>query len=290
MARTCKRHPDREASGFCVKCGAPVCSDCEKFYNGRPYCSECMVNRLEAEAMERRAATAAAEAAKLEELEKKKITPEKVVVAIKSLPARREEIGRQMGGALPKVPKEIRRIVARVLDLAIVVFVSLPVALLIRAATYSGMREVGGMGITVSTYLAFMLVGAVYFIYLEWKFCTTAGKKLMKLKTIRYGGDGAGLTFPSSFWRWIGFLAAGCWAYGGFWVVSKTLHFVGFALKPKASLIAVTGSVILVAICSLGLLITFIGKYKRGFHDLLARSIVVDETYMERGKKSESES
>jgi uncharacterized RDD family membrane protein YckC len=132
-----------------------------------------------------------------------------------------------------------------------------------------------------------LLIGAAYFIFLEWRFGMTAGKKLFGLRVVPYGGAAEKLSFPSAFWRWTGFLAAGAWAYSGYWAVSGLLGLVKFAMKPGTAFLATLGAISIVAVCSLGLLITFIGKHRRGFHDLLARSIVVDATSMERGEKGD---
>ena len=36
----CKNHPEKEAVGICVYCGAPFCSDCLVDVNGKKYCKE----------------------------------------------------------------------------------------------------------------------------------------------------------------------------------------------------------------------------------------------------------
>lgn len=37
----CVNHPDKDAIGVCVSCGAGICADCRKSEHGSAYCEEC---------------------------------------------------------------------------------------------------------------------------------------------------------------------------------------------------------------------------------------------------------
>jgi hypothetical protein len=40
----CKNHPDKEAAGFCTKCGHFFCNDCLTFTAGKNYCFNCLTD------------------------------------------------------------------------------------------------------------------------------------------------------------------------------------------------------------------------------------------------------
>ncbi|MFA6448940.1 MAG: RDD family protein [bacterium] len=199
------------------------------------------------------------------------------------------------GGPAPgasAIPKELRRIAARLIDIIIAAAFSIPFSWLFRIITYQWMKDVGGMGYDLSLYFAGLLVGSVYFIFGEWRYGKTAGKWLLGLKVVSYG-DGRKLALGGVFWRWIGFMASMFWAYIGYRIALIIINILGIfkADTPYyAYLGAVASAIAIFTIFSLGLLITFVGKYKRGFHDLLGRSIVAEEIIKERGKTSEGKS
>lgn len=58
----CAVHADREARSHCTRCEKPMCADCERTLNGRPYCENCE-KELEQKLAERQAAAAAPGAA-----------------------------------------------------------------------------------------------------------------------------------------------------------------------------------------------------------------------------------
>lgn len=272
MAQNCINHPDRESVSFCVKCGAPMCPECEKPFDGRPYCAACVKKRKEVE---------------------KKTDAEGGLSRLKgaaggvgtALAAAKDGAGGQF------LPKEAARILARTIDLAIVVLLSLLVHWPIRMVSKIWMPDVSGVGFIFSLYLALLLVGTAYFVVSEWRTGRTVGKWLLGLRVVRYGTKSRP-ALSESFWRWTGFLAAGMWAYAGYWITIRLLKWIGLLRgKIPAAVFALLSAAALafVVVFSLGLLITFVGKYKRGYHDLLGGTIVERVPRAERKNKDESE-
>ncbi len=184
-----------------------------------------------------------------------------------------------------KLPKEVRRVIARLIDFAVVISFSIPFSWLLRLITFQWMSDVGGIGFDLSLYFAVLFAGSVYFIFLEWRYGKTLGKWLLGLKVTRHGGGK--LPFLSSVWRWTGFLTGCIWACIGWWLMTRMMTFINVFEKKLPGFLVWSGAffaVMGVIIFSLGLLITFVGKYKRGFHDLIGESIVSIDSHEERGK------
>jgi uncharacterized RDD family membrane protein YckC len=286
LAQACRKHPDREALSFCVKCGCPLCPECERPFDGRPYCAECLKKRKSGDRGEKvsRAAAQVVGAAATAAAKPKQKLLEALISA-----------GRNAGGAelLPGVsviPKEVRRVFARLIDFIAVGAFSIPVSWMFRIVTHQWMSDVGGLGFDLSIYAAVLLIGTSYFIVTERMYGKTIGKWMLNLKAVSYG-DGSRLTLGAVCWRWIGFLAAMIWTYIGYRVGVIIMGLMGIFKQGMPLILTISGelaALAITAIFSLGLLMTFVGKYKRGFHDLLGRSIVVDETITGRGKQSGS--
>ena len=44
----CRNHPERQATGICVRCGAPICPECTTKLEGINHCSACLDRRAAA--------------------------------------------------------------------------------------------------------------------------------------------------------------------------------------------------------------------------------------------------
>ncbi|HOO55255.1 MAG TPA: RDD family protein [bacterium] len=269
--KTCERHPDREASGFCAVCGAPVCPECERLYGGKTYCAKCLKKGKKAAVLLKKKGPNAdrqpgAEVeGDAEEGKPRAGAREKISAGLKSIKP----------GRL-KLQKEAARILAKAIDFILIIMITMPVSWLFRLISMGWMSDVGGIGYRLSVYVALITVASLYFIISHSISGCTIGKWLFGVRVVLYGGGGK-ITVSSAFWRWIGFLAAFSWAYVGYSLMSVTLNWAAI-LRGKLpdyyfGFLGVAG-IACVIMFSLGLLITFVGKYKRGFHDLLGGTIV----------------
>lgn len=261
MDRLCEEHPGRNAAGFCVKCGRALCEDCLQKISGRNFCTACL-----GEDLRRTREAAGGPAAGRNSSARGRITPD------------RPRPSRQ---SFPVTGQELRRVVATALDLVLLLVVSFPFSWLLMQLTILPFREVHGIGFTLSFYFVMTLFSSVYFIVGHWKYGKTIGKFLLGLKVVDNEGAGR-ITLGQSFWRWTGFMAGGIWAYIGYWMSSKAVGWISIfrdKLPGYFMTLALVAGVVLTGFFSLGLLMTFIGKYKRGFHDLLGATIVkLDES------------
>jgi uncharacterized RDD family membrane protein YckC len=278
VERTCAKHPERESVSFCVKCGMPLCPECERPFNGRPYCAGCLKKRKKDE----RGANLGAVGSRIAGV------AGGVGTAVSDAKNRSTAAIAERGTSV--LPKEVARLFAKLIDIGAVLLLSLLVHIPIRLASQIWMPDVSGTGFILSFYLSLLMVSAIYFVVSEWRYGRTIGKWVFGLKVVRYGKGGTP-GFSAVIWRWIGFLTGCVWAYSGFWLMRNMAKWiVYFRGKIPDFLIAFTGLIALagVAIFSLGLLITFVGKYKRGFHDLLGGTIVEWSPREKRRSKDES--
>jgi len=261
-----------------VKCGTPLCEECVVKLNGRPYCSNCSdvisgTQQVKTQAVD----------AEPEEHEKKVRKETKL-----------GNIGKKLRGKIPRkipqvirLPKELARILANTADVALIVMLSLPFAWIFRLITFYKYKDVGGLGFKISLYLAIFMVGSIYYLLFLYRFSATPGKMIFGLKVVRYGTNKKP-AFGAIFWRWIGTLAASIWSYIGFVLGKELLKLIALTsekMPPIYIYSIAVGSVLIFTILSLGLVITFVGKYKRGFHDILGGTIVVIEENVERSKE-----
>lgn len=263
---SCFTHPDRRASGFCVRCGKPLCPECEILENGRPLCAAC------------RPAGAA------------RLRPAQAMGAA-------EDAVHKAGKGVLKylLNKELRRIAATLIDIPAVMLAALPPMFLFWAVSIKLMPEVHGLTLPVSYYASLLFVGSVYYIGAHYRWGKTLGKHVLGLQ-VRHK-DGSALTLQGAFWRWIGFLTGLIWAYIGFWLMLKLVRLITLAktiggagaMHPAITALLMAASALVFLVLASGAFITFIGKFKRGFHDILASSIVVNQEWMERRIASESQ-
>jgi uncharacterized RDD family membrane protein YckC len=233
-----------------------MCPVCEKHRDGRPICAEC-------DNIGRR---------------------DDLVAAVRRLSPSRERI-EQARGALQTVVgnKELRRVIALVIDTVVVCIAALPLSLLAWEISGFLLPEFGALNFWLCLYLSLGLVGSAYHIVSTWRWQATFGKWMMGLKVLSMDGDP--LTFRGAMWRWVGFLSAVIWMSFGFWAmhsVSWLAGFVSSVLPLQFILMMRVGALAMGIFFSLGILISFAGKEKRGFHDILGYSRVVVESKKER--------
>lgn len=271
-----------------MKCGAPLCPECERPFNGRPYCAACLKSRG-GEA----GSAPVKQASEVSKKTKEKRPRPKLRISKESVRSAFAALGGSSGAgpalASNRLPKEVRRVIARSIDIAVVISFSIPFSWILRLITFQWMSDVGGIGFALSLYFAALFTGSVYFIYSEWRYGKTLGKWLLGLRVTRYGGGR--LPFFSSVWRWVGFLTGCIWACIGWWLMTRLMTLIKVFEAKLPPLVVWSGAffaVMGVIMFSLGLLITFVGKYKRGFHDLIGESIVSIDSPEERGKASAS--
>ncbi|MEW5945897.1 MAG: RDD family protein [bacterium] len=252
QSKRCRAHPDRKAEAFCVKCGAPLCRECLVRVGASPHCPACASIR----AAQRRRETFP------------RFLPAAVTPAVR----------RNISGAVAN--KELRRLLALLFDSALVFIISIPVSFVLR---FIGMLflvpEVGGLGFFLCLYYSLFFVASLYFPLLWWRFGATPGKVLTSLKVKSVSG--APLTLLASFWRWTGLLTALIWMYVGFLLarsIVKLLSIFAAKLPLLFMLASWFGGITIALVFSLGVLIAFVGRHKRGFHDILGGSIVVSDT------------
>jgi uncharacterized RDD family membrane protein YckC len=291
MARNCDRHPDRVAEAFCVKCGASMCPECERPYGGRPFCPSCVaaaskfqkpgkapLQQAQTEQPDAPAAAAAEEPEQIQAGSKLQQSFRKIREKAGGARGRLDRLS-DSSGALHSVPKEIARMIALLLDSIVVLLISLPLSWMLYLVTRLWMSEVSGFGTKLSLYVSILTVSTVYFVVTQWRSGRTLGKAFFGLK-VTFNSDGGDIPLSASIWRWIGFLAALGWSLAGLWIMSGMLGWLKI-LRGNISAISagMLGIVALsvAAVFSLGLLITFVGKHKRGFHDLLGGTIVARE-------------
>ncbi|HPN93082.1 MAG TPA: RDD family protein [bacterium] len=272
VERRCDNHPDREASSFCVGCGKAICPECERPQAGRPYCAPC---------------------AKARKKEKRMADSQRRAEGIGSgiAGAARAAAEGAKHGAPEKFPKEALRAAAFAVDSAAIVLISIPLTLIFRAASMQWMSDIGGMGYPVSVYLSVLTVSSLYFILWHWRVGATPGKALLGLK-VKSAAGGGPVGAVASVWRWVGMLAAIIWAAAGAAVMWRIILWGKYLTKglsmPQAVVVFVFGAAVMAALSS-GLLITLVGKHKRGFHDLLGGTVVERDIKKNRRRESESE-
>ncbi len=182
--------------------------------------------------------------------------------------------------------KEIRRIIARIIDFTLVFIISLPFSWLVSVVTVPLFIEVKGMGFSLSFYLCALFTGSLYFVFSHWKYGKTLGKYPFRIKVVS-NVTGGRITFFASLWRWTGLLTGIVWTVTGFWFaknIFRTLELLRGRISIYYALAMAMAAIMIALVFSLGILITFIGKYKRGFHDLLGGTIIIIEDRNERKK------
>lgn len=264
--RFCDAHAGSMAVSFCISCGRALCPQCEQLVESRPYCRPCLTQ------------------------DKK----QQIAGAVSRLRPSDEAVESAREAAVGVLHnKELRRIAAAFIDLFAVLIAAVPLMVVFWAVSMPILREVHGLSLSVSYYVSLILVSAVYYIVSHYKWGRTAGKHFLGLEVVRF--DGRPLTAGGAFWRWIGVQTALIWAFTGWWLAKHLVGLVIFAAKQGAPvsnthfLGSFIGAGILGLIFSLGVLITFVGKHKRGFHDILAGSIVRNQRAFERRISGESQ-
>jgi uncharacterized RDD family membrane protein YckC len=257
MAKFCARHPENQAVAFCVKCGAPMCPACENPVDGRPWCGECFEIRRR----------------------------EQLIQSIQQLQPSEETVRRAKRAVmLPISNKEARRIIALLIDAAAVIAFSLPVSAVLWGLSFLVMPIVHGVPFGLACYISLLLTGTVYYVVAHWKWGRTIGKRFLGLKV--YRTNGKPVTFTGAFWRWVGLLTVLIWAYVGvriakfiFFITSKAGSIDNEQVSQYSGYLYIfyAAAVIIALFLSLGVLITFVGKYKRGFHDIIGGTIVKSE-------------
>lgn len=264
----CFEHPDRKAAAFCIRCGKPLCPECEKLENGRPLCGACQPSGVKAG----------------------------LIRSAQSVDAAGEAAHTAVEGIRKYLyNKELRRIAAVLIDIPAMMLASLPLMFLFWAVSIKLMPEVHGLTLPVSYYVSLLFTGSIYYIGAHYRWGRTLGKHVLGLQ-VRHR-DGRALTLQGAFWRWVGFLTGLIWAYVGFWLMIKLMHMIALArriggaesLNAGVAMLLSAACVFMFLVLASGAFITFIGKFKRGFHDILASSIVVNQEWMERRLASESQ-
>ncbi len=280
----CKNHSDRESQGFCVKCGAPVCEEClTRNEKGRPVCNECL------EAMQAFSSPSAPSAPSLAPRE---IQSPSVVSSSQDDPGIAPDAGlsepsptlgsaasdffQRTSSKLVRIPKEFRRAMAIMIDMLIIGALSAPAAVLLQSLTMITFHEVSGIGYTLSGIFAVIVVSLLYMVLTVTIMSGTIGKRICGLKIVNTE-VGIRISFIDAVWRWIGFFAAAIWAYWGF-ALGKILVINAWRTKvvPVQVALLLVGIAVFLFFGS-GLFITLVGKHKRGFHDILADSIVIND-------------
>lgn len=284
MSGTCSEHPEKERTAFCVGCGKAMCGECVVKRAGRPLCASCADERATAPQPQTAEpaparAPSAPRGAMLDRAQQ--AAPRKKVFAdTGALNVPKQDIVGKPGIMDVIWGREPRRIVAKLIDASIVVLPSFPLSIGVHLLTARLFREISGLGIRLSLYITLVFVSTFYFIYCEWKYGKTIGKHIVGLRVVRKDGT-PGITFFQSMWRWTGFLAASVWSLTGWWIASRISFWTFSAFKlTKADVpkylppLVLFSSITVFTLFSLGLLITFVGKYKRGYHDLLGETAV----------------
>ena len=264
--RFCENHEHNMAVAYCISCGKALCPECEKLVDGKPWCQECL---------------------NADKREKIKDTVEKIKPSQETVDRVRTVVASRSQN------KELRRLAALGIDLVVVLLGGILAMLPVWAASIPLMPEVHGLSMGISYYIGLLLFSAVYYIVAHYKWGRTLGKQWMGLEVVRT--DGKPLTLAGAFWRWVGFQTAVIWAMVGWWIalrVTTTLSAFNNATgKVPAGVYIGTfaGMLLLGLVLSLGLLITLVGKHKRGFHDILGGSMVQYQQWLEGRIRSESE-
>lgn len=252
MAKFCVNHPQNQAVAFCVKCGTPMCPACEVPIEGRPFCRMCVDVKKREQLIQR-----------IESLQPTEETVRKVKGVIR----------------LPFRNKELRRIIANLIDLAVACLGALMVAPALYGLSHLLMPVVHGFSFGLAYWFTLILVGPVYYFVTHWRWGKTLGKHMLGLRVVRT--DGKPLTVTNTFWRLTGLLAVFIWAAAGwklagyiFAIVAKMKTVEGVSGKGQVLMFLQALAVVIAVFLSLGVLITFVGKYKRGFHDIIGNSIV----------------
>ncbi|MEW6203099.1 MAG: RDD family protein [bacterium] len=260
IKRKCNIHTARAAVAFCVKCGNALCNECVVIAAGRPHCPTCA------------------------DIQKASIRRETLLqTADFSNWARKA----QTTFAVPMHNKELRRIISFIIDAILISLFAIPVSLIFRVLSMQFLvSETGGLGFFLCLYASLLVTGTLYFILFTWLTGRTPGKVLMGLKVTAKNGQP--MTLLASFWRWTGLLTALIWAFVGFslaqWIF-KLIAIIAFRASILILIALWFTSIATVIVFSTGILITFIGKHKRGFHDILGGSIVISElSVVRRGK------
>jgi uncharacterized RDD family membrane protein YckC len=264
----CAEHPEYKAVSYCIRCGKPLCPQCERLENGRPHCGVCRPTGARAR-LSRSA---------------QQIKPGKAAMQSARASLRK-----------PLWNKELRRIAAVSLDGLAIMLGSVPMTFLFWAVSIKLMPEVHGLTFPVSYYVSLLFTGSIYYIGAHYRWGRTLGKHALGLN-VRHT-DGRPLTLLGAAWRWVGFLTALIWAFVGFWLMQNLFNMISLArriggaesLGAGMAILLRAISVLVFLILASGALITFVGKFKRGFHDILAGSIVINLEWMERRIASESQ-
>lgn len=265
-----------------------MCEECVVKHGGRPMCADC-VGRLSYErkprevkpAQEAPAPRVVVESQKRPSAKKKPAPRKKVFAETESWKTPEKPAETAPGIKDIIFGREPRRVLARIIDFALVAILALPFSFGLDLLTASMFREVRGIGYELCFYIMLIIVSSLYFIIGEWRYGKTLGKWILRLEVVRKDGT-KGIGLFQAWWRWTGFMAGAVWSIVGWWIGSHITGVFVFMLKktgvavPKflPSLVLFV-SVAIFAMFSLGLLITFIGKYKRGFHDILGETAVI---------------
>lgn len=289
MSKPCFEHTEREGASFCVACGKSMCEECVVKHGGRTMCADCVGQLsyerkpVESKPIKEISQTVKKQAPvkKQAAVKKKALPPKKVFADTGEWKTPENPVERKPGFLDVAFGREPRRVVARLIDFCIITLLAMPLSFGLSIITASMFSEVRGFGYDLCFYIMLIIVSSFYFIIGEWRFGKTPGKLILKLEVVRKDGT-PGLGFFQCSWRWTGFLAGVLWSLIGWWIGSHVTGIFIFMLKKTGvsvpqflPVLVLFVSIAIFVMFSLGLLITFIGKYKRGFHDILGGTAVV---------------
>lgn len=231
-----------------------MCSACEQPVEGRPFCRDCFDIRRR----------------------------DQLIQSIQNLQPSEETVLKVKTAAMaPMKNKEARRVAALAVDGFVSVLAALPVSLCVYGLSLLLMPVVRGLPFGLCYYGALFLTGGFYYIYAHWRWGRTIGKRALGLRVERM--DGKPVTLTGAFWRFMGFIAVFIWAGTGwaiaFWIIrliNKANSSVGVPNRTAAGFMMLSqiAAALFALFFSLGALITFIGKHKRGFHDIIGGTVV----------------
>lgn len=265
-----------------------MCGECVVKHGGRPMCEEC-VSQLtyERKPREEREVVEAP-------VVKEPPRPVKKAAAKKTAAPRKKVFAETDAWKTPEKPteaapgfkdiilgREPRRVVAKLIDFVIVTLFALPLSYGLDILTAKMFKEVRGIGYELCFYVMLVLFSYLYFVIAEWRFGKTIGKWLLSLQVVKKDGS-PGIGLFQAYWRWTGFMAGLLWSLAGWWIGSHItgvfvfmLNKTGVKVPQFLPVLVLFVSIAIFTVFSLGLLITFIGKYKRGFHDILGDTAVI---------------
>lgn len=256
--KVCKIHPERFAISFCVKCGTPLCPECENFVSNRPHCKDC------AKLLRKTQILDSIEKVRRDVKEISSYDYKPLIKALKNFIYKLDNF-------------HTRRVFAFLVDIFLVLLIASPLFLAAKLLIGKYVTiDTRSLNILLYAYLSIM-VSFFYFVIPTWIGGKSIGKYYLGLRVVWKTGRKR-ITFFSSFWRWIGMITSFVFIFLGFIIysffnwISKIVgynYFVSFIFK--------LFGLFLFIFFSSGYLIGFIGRFRRTFSDALAGTMVIQE-------------